>query len=132
MSAHQTVVHKFTVPLMTDGGAVDSYTGPWMPCEGHDDRVIGIDADSTGTPDVNIFIQFSPQHYYELNNKTATTEDYQQIAVKDAHAAKTYTRYDSSDVDDLQRPARSYRIYAAVDTGSDPTSAVIYYSALTT
>lgn len=120
-------VYKLTVPLMTDGGAVDSYTSEWFPCDGHEDRVISIDADSTGTPDVNIFIQFSGQNYYDLNNKTATTEDYQQIAVKDAHAATTYTRYDSSDVDDLQRPARSFRIYAAVDTGSDPTSATIWY-----
>lgn len=95
--------------LTVSGGATPTKTSEWVDVNGWTDKVVSFEVDSGGTIDANVLLQVSPQHYYELNNKTVTTDDYVEITIVDAHTAATLVRKDASDIDDLQRPFRSCR-----------------------
>lgn len=106
--------------LTVSGGATPTYTSTWYPIDGWGDKVVTVDADvASGTLDLNVFIRYSPLDYYYLNNlSSVTTEHYEQITIKDAQSAVTLTRYDSDDVADLGKPARSACIYVANDSAT--------------
>ena len=92
------------------GGAADeTKTSEWVDVNGWTDKVVSFEIDSGGTIDADVILHVSPQHYYELNNKTCTTDDYVAITIVEAHTAAILVRKDASDIDDLQRPFRSCR-----------------------
>ena len=96
-------------------------TSEWWDTSGWTDKVVTVECTSGGSIDVNVDILYSPKGYYELNNEaTVDTEDYQVIQLVDGLTAGTLTRYDSADVDDLQRPARSAAIVVDNDDATDP------------
>ena len=86
-----------------------TYTSDWYDTNGWTDKVVTVDLDDTGTADVTIAMHVSNQGYYELNNKTVTTDDYVSVSIIANLATETQVRYDSADVDDLKHPARSTR-----------------------
>ena len=95
--------------LTISTGETPTKTSPWVDVNGWTDKVISYEVDSGGTIDANVSLQVSPQHYYELNNKTCTTDDYVELTIVNAHTAAILIRVDASDLDDLQRPFRSCR-----------------------
>ena len=98
--------------LATAGAGVegaDKKTSEWVDVNGWTDKVVSFEIDSAGTIDADVVLHVSPQHYYELNNKTCTTDDYVAIGIVEAHTAAILVRKDASDIDDLQRPFRSCR-----------------------
>ena len=128
----QNVNHNVVMPWTGTAGAlatagagvegVDLKTSDWIDTSGWTDRVIAFEVDSGGTIDFDVIMHISSQHAYELNNKTATTDDYVAVSIVDAHTTAVYTRYDSDDHDELKIPVRSTRIVinndqAAVVTG---------------
>jgi hypothetical protein len=96
-------------------------TSEWWDINGWTDKVVTVEVTpAAGSPDINVDILLSPKGYYELNNEaTVDTEDYQLVQIVDNLTAATMTRYDSSDVDDLQRPARSAAIVVDNDNASN-------------
>ena len=80
--------------------------------------MVEFEVDDAGTVDINITMEVSEQGYYELNNKTCTTDDYSSIDIVDAHTGKVTVRKDAEDVDDLQRPIRSTRFFLENDEGT--------------
>lgn len=112
----QKVNHSSFMPFSGTGGALgaagggaDTKTSEWFDVNGWTDKVISYEIDSAGTIDANLTMHVSNQGYYELNNKTCTTDDYVSIAIVDTHTAAILVRVDASDIDDLQRPMRSVR-----------------------
>ena len=95
--------------LTVVAGSTPTKTSEWVDVNGWTDKVVSFEVDSGGTIDANVLLQVSPQHYYELNNKTCTTDDYVELTIVDAHTAAILVRVDASDLDDLQRPFRSCR-----------------------
>ena len=67
-------------------------------------------------------IHISPQHYYELNNKTATTDDYEVVALASASTSAILASVDAEDVDELQRPFRACRFKASNGDASDAST----------
>ena len=92
-----------------DEGGGDIKTSEWFDVSGWREKVVSYEVDSGGTIDFNLTMHVSNQGYYELNNKTCTTDDYVSIAIVDAHTAAILVRVDGSDLDDLTRPIRSVR-----------------------
>ena len=111
--------------LTISTGATPTKTSPWVDVSGLTDKVISYEVDSGGTIDANVLLQVSPQHYYELNNKTCTTDDYVELTIVDAHTAAILVRVDASDLDDLQRPFRSCR---AIIDNDESTHAITDFS----
>ena len=111
-------------------GAGDNASSEWWDTNGWTDKVISAEctkAAGSGAIDININMLVSPKGYYELNNETTVdTEDYESIAIVDALAVGTLTRYDSSDVDDLQRPIRSMKLYVENDNSADACTVNIW------
>jgi len=105
--------------LTVVAGATPTKTSEWVDVNGWTDKVVSFEVDSGGTIDANVLLQVSPQHYYELNNKTCTTDDYVEITIVDAHTAAILVRKDASDIDDLQRPFRSCRAIIDNDQGAE-------------
>jgi hypothetical protein len=98
--------------------AAGTNVSEWWDVNGWTDKVITVEptAANSGSVDVNVDIYVSPKGYYELRNETTVnTEDYQVIQIVDNLTTGTLKRYDSSDVDDLQRPIRSMCV--ALDNG---------------
>ena len=60
------------------GGAAPTITSEWIDCSGWVDKRVSWEQDNAGTSDLDISMQISPEGYYELNNKTASTQDYEQ------------------------------------------------------
>lgn len=110
-----TTTAKSTATSTLTATAVTA-VGEWFPCDGIVERVVSLDLDTDQTPTYKLFIRYSPQHYYELRNKTVTTDDYQEFTITASGTAKTLVRFDADDVDDLQRPARSYQIRFSIPT----------------
>ena len=91
----------------------------WWDTNGWTDKVITMELTSE-TPagsaqiDVDLKIWASPKGYYELREMdaagTTATTDYEVISITTAHTAAILARFDSSDVDDLQRPIRSMKV----------------------
>jgi hypothetical protein len=109
---------------------VQGTASEWWDTNGWTDKVITVEAtvtDGSGSIDINVDMLVSPKGYYELRNEaTVDTEDYQVVSIVDALTAATLTRYDSSDVDDLQRPIRSMKIVVDNDDTSDPVTVNIW------
>lgn len=92
------------------GGGSDTLTSDWFDVTGWTNKVIAFEVDSGGTIDFNVWMDVSSRGAYELNNTTASTEDYVRLTVVEAHTAAVYVRKDFTDLDDLDRPIRSLRI----------------------
>jgi len=120
----QKVVHSVIKPNINTsiaGGATSDAT-EWFDVNGWTDKVFSYDIDqASGSVSVTFVAHVSPQGYYELNNKTATTEDYQSITLAASASATTLTRVDAGDLDDLQRPWRSARFAATNNSASNAT-----------
>ena len=99
--------------------AAGTNVSEWWDVSGWTDKAITLECtvtDGSGSIDINVDAYVSPKGYYELNNEaTVNTEDYQVVQIVDNHTAATLTRFDSADIDDLQRPIRSMLI--ALDNG---------------
>ena len=95
-----------------------SYTSEWHDTNGWTDKQVVLEIDDSGTVDVNVTLHVSPKGYYELNNLTATTDDYYSVSIVDAHTGKVMIKYDSDDVAQLGKPMRSVRFFVENDEGS--------------
>ena len=95
--------------LTATAGLTPTLTSEWVDVNGWTDKVVSFEVDSDGIIDTDVILHVSPQHYYELNNKTCTTDDYIAVTVSEANTVATLVRVDASDLDDLQRPMRSVR-----------------------
>ena len=102
-----------------------TYTSGWYDTNGWTDKVVTVDLDDTGTADVTIAMQVSNQGYYELNNKTITTDDYVSVTIIANLATETQVRYDSDDVDDLKHPIRSTRFLITNNEGTTATTVTV-------
>ena len=117
----QKVNHNVWKPWTgTDGslaavGSGDNKTSEWWDTNGWTDKRISWEIDSSGTIDFDMEMHISPEGYYELNNKTASTENYEVVSIVDAHTAAIVASKDADDVDELQRPFRSMRIKISND-----------------
>ena len=111
--------------LTAAGGATETLTSEWIDTSGWTDRVVSVDVDSGGTIDFNLTMHISSQGYYELNNKTCTTEDYVAVSIVDALASGVYTRYDSDDIDELKVPVRSVRFVIENDQAEPVTGSYV-------
>jgi hypothetical protein len=96
-----------------------SFTSEWYDVNGWTDKVVTYEVDSSGSIALTLTADISPLGYYELNNKTATTDDYATITIASGATGAVVTRVDSDDLDDLQRPIRSLRLKALNADGSD-------------
>lgn len=115
--------------LATAGAGVegaDLLTSEWFDTNGWTDKVVSFDVDSAGVIDTDVTVHMSPQHYYELNNKTCTTDDYVAVAIVEANTVGTLVRKDASDVDDLQRPCRSMRVVIMNDQAEVVTGFTVW------
>ena len=107
MKVNHPVARLVNAEVVAKGGA--TYTSDWYDTNGWTDKVVTVDIYDTGTADVTIAMHVSNQGYYELNNKTVTTDDYVSVSIIANLATETQVRYDSDDIDDLKRPVRSTR-----------------------
>ena len=124
----QKVNHNVIKPWVNQSIASSSgtHTTAWVDVNGWTDKVFTYEADSSGSIALTITADISPQHYYELNNKTCTTDDYVTITLASAASGAIAARVDASDVDDLQRPMRSIRFKGLNADGSDATVVTAY------
>ena len=95
----------------------------WWDTNGWTDKVITLEMDTetigSGAWNLDMYLWVSPKGYHELRNETTVdTEDYEVISIVDSHATGIMTRFDSSDVDDLQRPIRSMKVLIDNDQAS--------------
>ena len=133
----QNVNHNVVCPWVGTGGAMDAtggtaptLTSEWIDCSGWVDKRVSWTQVNSGTSDLDIFIQISPQGYYELNNKTVTTQDYEQVTIISAHSGEIVASIDSDDVDELQRPFRSARFVVDNDSATGITSFTLWFEGL--
>jgi len=124
----QKVNHNVIKPWINQSIAAGSgsATTEWMDTNGWTDKVVTYEADSSGSISLTITADISPQHYYELNNKTATTDDYATITIASGATGAVAVRVDASDLDDLQRPFRSMRLKAVNADASTATLVTAY------
>ena len=101
-------------------------TSEWFDVSAWADKKVAWEVDSGGAIDVDIDIHTSSQGAYELNNKTATTDDYVAINVVTAHTDALYTVKDSSDIDDFQRTHRSWRVVVGNDSAAAITGGAVW------
>ena len=107
------------------GGATESRTSLWFDTSGWAEMAVAWEIDGANT-DVDVIIHISSQGEYELNNKTATTDDYVAVTLATAHGDQVYTRKDGEDEDALTRPMRSCRVYVENDSGTAVTSMTVW------
>ena len=123
----QKVNHPVWRPFVDQ--ALDASTGTatseWWDVNGWTDKRISWEVDGANT-DFDIDMHISPQGYYELNDKTCTTEDYEVVNIVTAHAAQILASIDSSDVDELQRPVRSMRLVIGNDSATAITASNVW------
>ena len=112
--------------LTAVGGATPTKTSEWLDISNWENKVISWEVDSAGTIDWNLGADISSQHAYELNNKTCTTDDYVNVVIKNAHADALYTRVDTTDFDDLQRPIRAIRFIIDNDQAEPVTGCQVF------
>jgi len=112
------IIDAYNIAKSTAG-----YTTSWEDVSSWTDKKVTLEAtvtDGTGSVDVNLDMLVSPKGAYELNNETTVnTEDYELIQIVDNHTATAMTGFDSSDVDDLQRPFRSVAFVLDNDDATD-------------
>lgn len=129
MSNFTAIQHPVIKPFGDDyalgaaGGGSDTATSDWIDVSAWADKRISWEIDGANT-DVDIILHTSSQGWYELDNKTATTDDYVAISVAAAHGDELYTTKDSDDIDDLQRSHRSWRVYIENDSATPCTITV--------
>ena len=130
----QKVNHNVVRPWLGDEGAMDAdggtaptITSDWIDCNGWTDKRVSWEQDNAGTPDIDISIHISPQGAYELNNKTATTDDYEVIALAAAHSGVILASVDAEDNDELQRPFRSARFVVDNDSATAVTEFSLWF-----
>ena len=111
--------------LDATGGSAPSATSEWWDVNGWTDKRISYEVDGANT-DFDIKMHISPVGYYELNDKTATTEEYEVVDIVTAHGAQILASIDADDVDELQRPIRSMRIYIDNDSATAITAANVW------
>ena len=125
----QKVNHNVIKPISAQAlaavGAGDNATSEWIDVNGWTDKRVSFEVDGAAT-DYDIVMDISPQHYYELNNKTATTEDYEVIAIVTAFGTQLLGSIDSDDVDELQRPFRSCRVTISNDSATAITASNVW------
>ena len=118
---NHSVWHPFVAQTIAKNTAAT--TSEWFDTNGWTDKVVTINPTigaGGSAVDCNIDILVSPKGAYELNNETTVdTEDYQVVQIVDNHTAAIVARFDSSDVDDLQRPIRSMAVVVDNDEASD-------------
>lgn len=112
--------------LTAAAGAADNLTSEWFDVSSWVNKYIAWEVDSAGTIDFNVNIDISSQHAYELNNKTATTEDYVNVEIVDAHTDGVYTRKDGTDVSVLKEPIRSLRVNIENDQAEPVTGCQVW------
>jgi len=121
MSIHRVnpnVIKVFDGETLTAvGGAGPNVTSEWFDVGGWTDKRVSVQVDGANT-DYDVIMHISPQHYYELNNKTATTDDYEAVTLLTANNVQTLTSVDAEDIDELQRPFRSVRFYVDNDSAT--------------
>ena len=100
-----------------------SFTSEWWDTNGWTDKVVTYEVDSSGSIALTVTADISNEGYYELNNKTATTDNYSTITIASGATVAVATRVDSDDLDDLQRPIRSMR-FKAVNADASSASVV--------
>ena len=125
------VWHAIVAQSLSEDGAAESAdqaASEWWDTNGWTDKVItAVSSKEAGSAGLSLAIDMwvSPKGYYELRNEaTVDTEDYEVVSLNATHSAVIMTRYDSSDVDDLQRPIRSMKIVVDNNTASSLTSSV--------
>jgi hypothetical protein len=124
---HSRWIPHLAQALTAAGGAAPTVTSEWYDCNGQTDKRVSWEVDSGGAIDVDIIAHISPQGYYELNNKTATTDDYEAVTIVEAHTAAIMASIDSSDVDELQRPFASIRFVIDNDSAAAVTGMTVWY-----
>jgi len=123
MKVNQPVARLVNAEVVAKSGG--TYTSDWYDTNGWTDKVVTVDLYDTGTADVTIAMQVSNQGYYELNNKTITTDDYVSVTIIANLATETQVRYDSDDVDDLKHPIRSTRFLITNNEGTTATTVTV-------
>jgi hypothetical protein len=113
--------------LTVSGGATPTKTSEWYDTNGWTDKVVSFEVDSGGTIDTDVIMHVSPQHYYELNNKTCTTDDYVAVTIVEANTSGIMVIKDATDVDDLQRPHRSTRFVIDNDQAAEAVTGFTVY-----
>ena len=118
---NHNVIRPFTDQALAAVGVGDNATSEWLDVSGLTDKKVSWEIDSAGAIDVDIIAHVSPLGAYELNHKTASTEDYVAVTIVEAHVAAIMVSVDASDVDDLQRPFRSVRFNISNDSAAAVT-----------
>ena len=128
------VNHNVVCPWVGTGGAMDAaggsaptLTSDWIDCSGWVDKRVSWEQDNAGTADLDITIHISPQGYYELDNKTCTTDDYEAIALAAATDVVILESVDAEDYDELQRPFRSARFVVDNDSATAVTAFTLWF-----
>lgn len=129
--SNQKVNHPVIKPFVDQaldavGGSAPTATSEWFDINGWTDKRVSWEVDSGGAIDVDIIMHISPQHYYELNNKTVTTDDYEAVTLVTAHTAAIMASVDAEDIDELQRPIRSARFVIDNDSAAAVTGMTVY------
>ena len=105
--------------LDATGGTAPSKTSEWFDVSGWTDKRISYVVTGAST-DFDIAMHISPYGYYELNELVAagtdSTQYYEAVTIVTAHGAQIMASKDAEDVDELQRPIRSMRIYIDNDS----------------
>ena len=109
------------------GGTAPTITSDWLDCSGWVDKRVSWTQVNAGTSDLDVFIQISPQGAYELNNKTVSTQDYEQITLAEAHSGEIVASVDAEDNDELQRPFRSARFVVDNDSATAVSSFKLWF-----
>jgi hypothetical protein len=126
--SNQKVNHP--VVKLIDGESIAagsaSFTSEWYDTNGWTDKVATYEVDSSGSIALTVTADISPEGYYELNNKTVTTDNYSTITIASGATVAVATRVDGSDLDDLQRPIRSMRLKAVNADASDASVVTVW------
>lgn len=122
---NHNVFQAFVDKALAAVGAGDNATSTWIDVSGWTDKKVSWEVDGANT-DFDIDAHLSPLDVYVLNNKTATTEDYELVIIINAHAAQILASVDSADVDELQRPIRSMRFVISNDSATAITASNVW------
>lgn len=124
---NHNVWRPFVDTALAGVGTGDNSTSEWWDVNGWTDKRCSWEVDSAGTIDFDMEIHISPQGYYELNDKTVTTDDYEVVAIVTAHTAAILASVDADDVDELQRPFRSCRFVISNDQAQAITGTNVWF-----
>jgi hypothetical protein len=103
--------------LTATGGATDTRTSEWWDVSGWTDKRISYQSDGAN-PDFDIDMHISAMGAYELNAITASTEHYEAVTIVEAHGAQIVASKDADDIDELQHPFASMRVYIENDSST--------------